>query len=161
MMTHTIADINRSNEWPYHDDAPCKEAVRKRMRVRRAVDTPPMRSAIAAFVIACAAAGSATTLASTSAVPALRLGPGPSLTVVGNGFVPRALVRVRVVGAGIDRRASVRAGSGGAFVVRFAGLERCSVDGITATAAGARARVPTPWLVRECPPPPPLAPGVY
>ena len=32
---------------------------------------------------------------------------------------------------------------------------------IATTATGARARVPAAWFVRECPPPPPLAPGVY
>jgi hypothetical protein len=28
------------------------------------------------------------------------------------------------------------------------------------TIGGALVRVPPPWFIRECPPPPPLAPGV-
>jgi hypothetical protein len=97
-----------------------------------------------------------------SDTPTLRVASGPSLVLVGTGFMPRSLVRVRVTGPGVDRSLSVRAGAKGAFTTRFAGLDPCAVKQATASGAGGtRARVPTPWFVRECPPPPPLAPGVY
>jgi hypothetical protein len=100
--------------------------------------------------------------AATAATPVIRVTPGHNLGISGFGFAPRALVRIRAVGAGIDRRASVRANAQGAFLFRFASIERCSVDEVIATTAGGRrARVPAAWFVRECPPPPPLAPGVY
>jgi hypothetical protein len=92
--------------------------------------------------------------------PALRVGTGPSLAIVGTGFAPRSVVRLHLVGPGIDRRSTVRAGARGGFFVSFAGYGRCSVDAVTAIAPnGVRTRVPTPWFVRECPPPPPLQPA--
>ena len=143
------------------DAARCKERVRKRLSVPRGVDTQGVRYAIALILVACTALVSATAPAASSGSPLLRIGLGPALTVLGSGFIPGALVRIRVVGGTVDKRVSVRANGKGTFFVRFAGLERCSADQVTATSAGARAHVPTPWFVRECPPPPPLAPGVY
>lgn len=116
------------------------------------------------LIVVCAivAAPTASATAAPTAKPTIRIAPGHTLGVTGVGFAPRAVVRIRVVGAGIDRRAYVRANAQGGFMFRFAALERCSVDEVIATtAAGARARVPAAWFVRECPPPPPLAPGVY
>lgn len=113
------------------------------------------------LIVVCAIV-TASAAAATTATPAIRIAPGHNLGVTGVGFAPRALVRIRVLGARIDRRAYVRANAHGGFLFRFAALERCSVDEVIATtAAGARARVPAAWFVRECPPPPPLAPGVY
>ena len=104
----------------------------------------------------------ATTTAAGAATPILRVGTGPTLAVVGSGFAPKTVVRIHIVGTGVDRRASIRAGATGTFVFRFAEIGRCSVEAVTATtASGARTRVPRPWFIRECPPPPPLAPGVY
>jgi hypothetical protein len=118
-------------------------------------------SVLAALFLVVAPAGAAKGPAAPIA-PTLRVASGPSLVLVGTGFAPQSLVRLRVTGPGVDRRVSVRAGAGGGFTTRFAGLEPCSVREAAASAAnGARARVPTPWFVRECPPPPPLAPGVY
>ena len=114
-----------------------------------------------ACAVACAvaAAGSAAVDAGT-VQPRLRVGGDPVLTVIGSGFPGRASVRVHVTGPGIDRRVAVRAGVRGVFAVRFVGLARCAPREITAvTPSGARARVPAPWFVRECPPPPPLDPG--
>jgi hypothetical protein len=94
--------------------------------------------------------------------PAIRVSATPALTIVGSGFAPRSLVRVRVDvrASELVKTAVVRTGSRGGFVVRFAGLEPCSPRGVTATAAGGlQARVPAAWFVRECPPGPPLAPS--
>lgn len=126
------------------------------------VNTLVMRP-LARLILVCAIVAAPTALAASASVaPVIRVAPGHSLGVSGSGFAPRALVRIRIVGAGIDRRAQVRASARGAFMFRFAAVERCSVDEVIATtAAGARARVPAAWFVRECPPPPPLAPGVY
>jgi len=118
-----------------------------------------MRIAIVTVGAICAG----TLLASTAmaATPTLRVTPGPSLTVQGAGFVPRSLVRLRVTDSGaVLRMVTVRAGARGGFLVRFPSLETCSPTAITATGPGVRpARVPTAWFVRECPPPPPLAPA--
>lgn len=110
----------------------------------------------------CAIVAAPIATAATAAAPVIRVAPGHTLGITGVGFAPQALVRIRVVGAGINRRANVRANARGAFMIRFAAIGRCSVDEVIATtAAGARARIPAAWFVRECPPPPPLAPGVY
>lgn len=114
------------------------------------------------LVCAIVATATSTALAATTASPSIRVAPGHTLGIAGTGFAPRALVRIRVVGGGIDRRVYARANANGAFLFRFAAIEPCSVDQVVATTAtGARARVPAAWFVRECPPPPPLAPGVY
>jgi hypothetical protein len=98
--------------------------------------------------------------ARAGAAPTLRIGPTNGLSVIGTGFRPQALVTLHIVGAGVERRATVRAGARGGFVHRFPGLERCTPDLVIArTANGVSARVPIPWFIRECPPPPPLAPG--
>jgi hypothetical protein len=106
------------------------------------------------------AAGLTAALAPTAeaAAPTLRVVPGPALAVQGTGFVPRTLVRLRLTQPGeVVRAVWVRTGSRGGFLVRFPALEPCSVGQITASGARTlRARVPTAWLVRECPPPPPL-----
>jgi hypothetical protein len=123
---------------------------------------PLVRLYFVCVFLGCAVVATPTAPAATTATPVIRVAPGHTLGVIGVGFAPRALVRIRAVGAGIDRRAYVRANAHGAFMFRFAAIERCSVDEVIATtAAGARARVPAAWFVRECPPPPPLAPGVY
>jgi hypothetical protein len=133
----------------------------------RAVNTVAMRPLVrlyfvCLFLVCSTVVATPTGPAATSATPVIRVAPGHNLGVTGVGFAPRALVRLRAVGAGIDRRATVRANAHGAFVFRFGAIGRCSVDEVIATtAAGARARVPAAWFVRECPPPPPLAPGVY
>jgi hypothetical protein len=99
---------------------------------------------------------------SASTTPRLRVASGSSLVLVGTGFAPRSLVRLRVTGPGVDRRASAKASARGGFTTGVTVLYPCSIREATASAAnGTRARVPTPWFVRECPPPPPLAPGVY
>jgi len=120
-----------------------------------------MRIALAsalALVALVAVPGGAATVAAT---PTLRIGNGPFMVLVGSGFAPRSLVRVHVTGNGIERRASIRANLRGYFVTRFPGLDRCAVKQVTArTIGGALVRVPPPWFIRECPPPPPLAPGV-
>lgn len=110
-------------------------------------------SVVAACVVAAALTGTA-----SAATPTLRVVTAPTLTVQGAGFVPRTLVRLRLVQAGdVIRSVRVRAGSRGGFLVRFPALEACSVSAITAWGAGERrARVPAAWFVRECPPPPPL-----
>ena len=84
------------------------------------------------------------------------------LTILGTGFAPRTLVRIRVEVRASEtvRTTTARAGGQGGFVARFAGLQRCSPREVTAIAAnGRRVRVPGAWFVRECPPGPPLAPG--
>ena len=118
-------------------------------------------SVFAAVALVAVSAGEGSTAASSGA-PTLRVGNGQFLVLVGSGFAPRSLVRVRVTGPGVDRRTSVRASIGGSFLTRFNGVDRCSVQEATASAiiGGARARVPRPWFLRECPPPPPLAPSV-
>ena len=130
---------------------------------RPRVDTSGVRSAVAAVLIVLALAvvfvspGAAAPTGAT-----LRVSTAARLTLVGTGFGPRAVIRVQLVGPGLTKRTTVRTSPGGGFVLRFAGLERCSIDSATAiTATGARVRVPTAFFVRECPPPPPLAPGVY
>jgi len=117
-------------------------------------------SVFAAVALVAVPAGAGSGVAS-SGVPTLRVGNGQFLVLVGSGFAPHSLVRVRVTGPGVDRRTSVRASSGGSFITRF-GIDPCSVQEATASAivGGARARVPRPWFLRECPPPPPLAPSV-
>ena len=119
-----------------------------------------MRIVVASIVVACVAAA---TLASTAtaATPTVRVVTAPSLTVRGTGFVPRTIVRLRLVRAGdVVRSVRVRAGSRGGFLVRFPALEACSVTAITASGQRERrARVPAAWFVRECPPPPPLGPA--
>jgi hypothetical protein len=118
-----------------------------------------LASALAVVALA-AGPGGAATLAGSGGTPTLRVGNGQFITLVGAGFAPRSLVRVRVTGLGVDRRASIRADVRGRFVTRFPGIERCSVKQATAIpAGGALVRVPPPWFIRECPPPPPLAPG--
>lgn len=100
--------------------------------------------------------------ASSAAAPTLRIATAAQLTVVGAGFPPRGLVRVHLVGPGLVKRSFVRTNAAGAFVLRFSGLEPCSLESVVAiTSSGTRVRVPTAFFVRECPPPPPLAPGVY
>jgi len=117
-------------------------------------------SALAAVALVAVPGGAATVMASGGA-PTLRIGNGPFMVLVGSGFAPRSLVRVRVTGNDIDRRASIRANLRGSFVTRFPGLDRCAVKQVTArTTSGMLVRVPPPWFIRECPPPPPLAPGV-
>ena len=117
-------------------------------------------SALAAVALVAVPGGAATVMASGGA-PTLRIGNGQFMVLVGSGFAPRSLVRVRVTGNGIDRRASIRANLRGAFLTRFPGLDRCAVKQVTArTIGGVLVRVPPPWFIRECPPPPPLAPGV-
>ena len=117
-------------------------------------------SAFTAVALVAVSPGDATAAAAGGA-PTLRVGNGQFIVLVGSGFVPRSLVRLRVTGNGIDRRASIRANLRGGFVMRFPGLDRCSVKQATArTIGGALVRVPPPWFIRECPPPPPLAPGV-
>jgi|RhiMethySRZTD1v2_1073278.scaffolds.fasta_scaffold69783_3 hypothetical protein len=123
-----------------------------------------MRIALAsalALVALVAVPGGAATVAASGSTPTLRIGNGPFMVLVGSGFAPRSLVRVHVTGNGIERRASIRANLRGYFVTRFPGLDRCAVKQVTArTIGGALVRVPPPWFIRECPPPPPLAPGV-
>jgi hypothetical protein len=115
-------------------------------------------SALAVVMLA-AVPSSESSIATSGGAPTLRVGNGPFMVLLGSGFAPRSLVRVRVSGNGIDRRASVRASLRGSFVTRFPGLDRCAVKQVTArTAVGALVRVPPPWFARECPPPPPLAP---
>lgn len=127
-----------------------------------AVNTLLMRPLVRLALVCALYATVATPTAAATATPLIRVAPGHNLGITGVGFAPKALVRIRVVGAGIDRRAYVRANAHGAFMFRFAAIGRCTVDEVIATtAAGARARVPAAWFVRECPPPPPLAPGVY
>jgi hypothetical protein len=114
--------------------------------------------ALAALV---AAPGGAATVEASGGAPTLRIGNGPFMVLVGSGFAPHSLVRVHVTGNGIDRRASIRTSPRGSFVTRFPNLDRCAVTQATARSiGGVLARVPPPWFIRECPPPPPLAPGV-
>ena len=98
--------------------------------------------------------------ASAASSPSLRVVPGPTLALAGAGFVPRTLVRLRITSTGhVLRVASVRTGARGGFLVRFPALEPCSPTLVVASGIdGRRARVPTVWFVRECPPPPPLDP---
>src|SRR5262245_25905371 len=111
-------------------------------------------------VVSLVAVPGGTAAPATGGVPTLRVGNAQFLTLVGAGFAPRSLVRVRVTGTGIDRHASVRANLRGGFVARFLDVDRCSVRLATARVADRLlARVPPPWFARECPPPPPLAPG--
>jgi hypothetical protein len=123
-----------------------------------------MRIALAsalALLALVAVPGGFATVAASGGTPTLRIGNGPFMVIVGSGFAPRSLVRVHVTGNGIDRRASIRANLRGTFVTRFPGLDRCAVKQVTARTIGrALVRVPPPWFIRECPPPPPLAPGV-
>jgi len=128
----------------------------------RSRHTVLMRNALVsvlAVVVLVAVAGAGSGAAS-SGIPTLRVGNGEFLVLVGSGFAPRSLVRVRVTGNGIDRQALVRASLRGSFVTRFADLDRCAAKQVTArTMGGVLVRVPPPWFIRECPPPPPLAPG--
>jgi len=119
-----------------------------------------MRIAVGGMLAICAGTLLAST-ATAATTPTLRVTPGPSLTVQGAGFVPRSLVRLRVTDSGVVLRVvSVRAGARGGFLVRFPSLETCSPTAITAAGTlGRQARVPAAWFVRECPPPPPLAPA--
>ena len=138
---------------------PCKNGVRKLGGAGSAFDNPVMRIAVIMVLAICAGALSAST--AVAGTPTLRVTPGPSLTVQGAGFVPRSLVRLRVTDSGVVLRVvSVRAGARGGFLVRFPSLETCSPTAITATGPGVpQTRVPLAWFVRECPPPPPLAPA--
>ena len=98
--------------------------------------------------------------AEAAASPTLRIVPGQSLVVAGTGFVPRTVVVLRVGGPDVARVARVRSGRTGQFRATFPSLTTCSVSSVTARGARDRfARVPVAWFVRECPPPPPLAPG--
>jgi hypothetical protein len=116
-------------------------------------------SALAAVSLV-AAPGGAATPAAAGGSPALRVGNTQFMSVVGSGFAPRSLVRVRVTGFGMDRSVSVRANLRGGFLARFPEVDRCSVRLATArTPRGLLARIPPSWFARECPPPPPLAPG--
>ena len=165
-MTHSARDINSGRPISPGADGLARRVRNlfgRRFDLDAVVNTLLMRPLVRlTLVCAIVAATTSTALAATNAVPLIRVAPGHNLGVTGVGFAPRALVRIRVVGAGIDRRAYVRANAQGAFLLRFTAIERCSVDEVTATtAAGTRARVPAAWFVRECPPPPPLAPGVY
>jgi len=111
------------------------------------------------FAVAVAAAAAVPATAGTS--PALRIGTTTSLTLIGTGFKPKALVTLRVVGPEIARRVTLRTGLKGGFTYRFPTLERCSPNLVLAQAGnGVGARVPLSWFVRECPPPPPLQPGI-
>ena len=114
-----------------------------------------MRRLLLTLVLAALVAVPASTAAASSS-PSLRVVPGPTLTIAGAGFVPRALVRLRLTSSGrVLRILSVRTGGRGGFLVRFPALETCSPTLITASGAGGRlARVPAAWFVRECPPPP-------
>ena len=114
---------------------------------------------VAAAAALALASGAAVSSAGTG--PTLRIGSTNDLSVVGSGFRPGILVRIQLVGPGLDRRATVRAGVRGGFAFRFHGVGRCAARSVIARATnGAAARVPPPWFVRECPPPPPLQPGV-
>jgi hypothetical protein len=98
--------------------------------------------------------------AQAAAPPTLRIVPGPSLVVAGTGFVPQTVVVVRVGGPDAARVARVRSGRTGRIRAAFPGLTTCSASAVTARGVRDRfARVPVAWFVRECPPPPPLAPG--
>jgi hypothetical protein len=91
----------------------------------------------------------------------IRVGPTRGFSVIGTGFRPKVLVTLRVIAPGLDRRVTVRAGVRGGFTLRLPGLARCEPRSVTARAAnGAGARIPVTWFVRECPPPPPLQPGL-
>src|SRR5262245_17451835 len=79
--------------------------------------------------------------ASTAAGPSLHVANDPSLVLVGAGFEPGAVVRLRVTGPGVDRGVTVRTSGRGTFASRFAGLVPCSITQATATApSGARAK---------------------
>lgn len=118
-----------------------------------------MRIAVLSILAVLVSACSAAAAGATAAAPTLRIGPGEQLTVVGAGFPARALVRIRVRGEGVDRAKTVRTSVRGRLTARFL-LGRCDASAVTAAIAGrVRARVPTSWFVRECPPPPPLQPG--
>lgn len=107
------------------------------------------------------AAALSTVPAAAATTPTLRVGSTSTLSVVGAGFRPRVLVTLRVVAPGLERRVSVRTGARGGFTLRFPALDRCAPNLLVAHAAnGTGARVSPVWFVRECPPPPPLAPGV-
>jgi len=110
---------------------------------------------------AVALALASTTGAAAGTAPTLRIGPTNDLSVVGSGFRPGILVRIQLIGFGLDRRATVRAGARGGFTFLFRGVARCEARSVIARATnGAGARVPVPWFIRECPPPPPLQPGI-
>ena len=119
---------------------------------------------IAVVWLAVIAVAIALTPTAGAAGPTLRVLPGSTLSVQGTGFVPRTVVRLRVTESGVVLRVVlVRTGARGGFVVRLPAVETCTPTQITATwVRGRLARVPAPWFVRECPPPPPLdpAPGV-
>jgi hypothetical protein len=118
---------------------------------------------VALLVAAAVALALASTTAGATAAtaPTLRIGPTNHLSVVGSGFRPGILVRIQLVGPGLERRATVHAGARGGFTFRFRGVERCQARSVIARATnGAGARVPVPWFIRECPPPPPLQPSV-
>ena len=111
---------------------------------------------VAAFVLALGA-----TVGTAGTSPTLRVGTTTTLSLVGTGFTPRVLVTLRVVAPDFSRRVVVRAGAKGGFTARFPGLDRCATNMMIARAAnGTGARVPISWWIRECPPPPPLQPGV-
>ena len=130
--------------------------------MRRSGHTRNVRTRTLALLVAAAVAVAlASTSAGAAAAPTLRIGPTNDLSVVGSGFRPGMLVRIQLVGPDLDRRATVRAGARGGFTFRFRGVERCAARSVIARATnGAGARVPPPWFVRECPPPPPIQPSV-
>ena len=123
-----------------------------------------MRTRTLALLVAAAVAvalASTTAGATAATAPTLRIGPTNDLSVIGSGFRPGILVRIQLVGFGLDRRATVRAGVRGGFTFLFRGVDRCEARSVIARATnGAGARVPVPWFIRECPPPPPLQPGI-
>lgn len=129
-------------------------------RTRAAFDTRPMRAAVAVALVVCSSM--IVVPSAPASAPVLRVVPGPTLVVAGAGFVPRTLVRLRLTRSGVVvRTTSVRAGGRGGFVVRLPGIEACATTLVTATGVqGRRPRVPASWFVRECPPPPPLAPAL-
>jgi hypothetical protein len=136
----------------------CKEPVRASFLTGPAFDTRRMRTIglLALVVLIALALGVGDARAGA---PTLRVVPGPSLAVAGTGFVPRTVVVLRLNGPAVERVVRVTSGRRGGFLVRFA-LEKCSLTTITASGIRSRsARIPLPWFVRECPPPPPLAPA--
>jgi hypothetical protein len=109
---------------------------------------------------AAVAAGLASISATAATGPSLRIGSNNELSVVGRGFRPGTVVRIQLVGPALDRRATVRTGPRGGFTLLFPGIARCAPSSVIARAAnGVSVRVPPPFFLRDCPPPPPLPPG--
>jgi hypothetical protein len=89
--------------------------------------------------------------------PTLRVVPGSTLAVHASGFVPRTVVRLRVMSSGkVLRVVFVRAGVAGGFTARLQLTPACGVIVVSAMGTRDRRAHVATGVARLCPPPPPI-----